>query len=114
MHEEILARIPQETPDHILEVALLRDRAGTRRIELRSLLWGAGLGWYCQSTLRLERAAARALLRTLGHVQTRLGPGESSGQGRNVIPFPGTRRLQGEGVQESPPARPLPAQAPGA
>jgi len=114
MHEEILARIPQGTPDHILEVALLRDSAGTRSIELRSLLWGAGLGWYCQSTLRLERAAARALLRTLGHVQGRLGPGESLSQGRNIIPFPGARRLHGEGAQESPTARQLPAQAPGA
>ena len=53
MREEILARIPQETPDHVLEVALLHDSAERRSLELRSLWCGAGVGWYCQPTLRL-------------------------------------------------------------
>ena len=105
MREEILARIPQENPNHVLEVALLHDRAESSRIELRSLWWSAGLGWYGQHTLRLERAAARALLRTLGHVQGRLGQGEPPAQGRSVIPFPVVRRLQDEEGQESPTAR---------
>ena len=102
MHEEILARIPQGTPDHSLEVVLLHDGAGTYSVELRSLLWSAGVGWYCQHTLRLERTAARALLHTLGHVQARLGSGEAPRQGRSIIPFPAARRLQGEEVQASP------------
>jgi len=101
MHEEILARIPQGAPDCSLEVVLLHDSAGTCSIELRSLLWSAGLGWYCQHTLRLERTAARTLLRTLGHVQARLGPGEAPRQGRSIIPFPGARRPQGEEVPAS-------------
>lgn len=106
MHEEILARIPQENPDHVLEVALLHDSTGTRSIVLRSLWWSADLGWYCQHTLRLERATARALLRTLGHVQGRLRQGGPSTPGRSVIPFPEVRRLQAAGEQASLTARP--------
>jgi len=89
MREEIIARIPQDESELILEVALLHSEADNSHVELRHLVWGKGLGWYRQKTLRLETRAAHSLLRALGQVRHRLVPAAEAAAARKVIPFPG-------------------------
>lgn len=88
MREEIIATIPQ-AGETTLEVALVYTDTEDASVELRRLVWGKGLGWCRQKTLRLEASAAHALLRTLGQVRHRLVPGDAVTSGRKVIPFPG-------------------------
>jgi hypothetical protein len=106
MYEEVIAAIPQEGGDSLLEVALMHDDgAGRPGVELRYLIWGAGLGWYRQHTLTLDSAAARALLRTLGGVQRRLEQKTAKGQVSNVIPFPPSRQMPASTEQNARAAR---------
>jgi len=90
--EEVIATIPQERGETILEVALIHHGASHTDVELRSLLWGNGLGWYRQSTLVLDQATARRLLSALGSVRRRLASERAAGSepqdGTKVIPFP--------------------------
>jgi hypothetical protein len=87
MHEEIIATIPQKQQDTALEVVLIHDDAGASHIELRCMTWGAGIGWYRQKTLALDRDAARALVQNLGQARARLGRTRPPGHGNNVIPL---------------------------
>ncbi len=89
MREEIIATIPQDEAEVTLEVALVHDETGDACIELRHLVWGKGLGWYRQKTLRLEARAAHSLLRALGQVRRHLVPRGKAGSNKKVIPFPG-------------------------
>ena len=57
--EVVLATIPQEHDGTVLEIVMIHDADGVTNIELRSLVWGNGLGWYRQQTLQLDGAAAR-------------------------------------------------------
>ena len=96
MREEIIATIPQEHAQGSLEVALVHTDTNDPYVELRHLVWGKGLGWYRQKTLRLEAQAARLLLRTLGQVRHRLAPAGSVAPARKVIPFPDVVSLSAE------------------
>jgi hypothetical protein len=87
MHQEVVATVPQDNGETTLEVALVYDGAGGARLELRHLVWGAGLGWYRQQTLTLDGRAARALLGALGSVRHRLKPATMSHAEGKVIPF---------------------------
>jgi hypothetical protein len=86
MPETIIASIPQERDDSVLEVALIHDGATGPRVELRSLSWGTGLGWYRRQTLTMDSATARNLIRSLTQAHHRMGGGAEFG--RKVIPFP--------------------------
>jgi len=86
MPETIIASIPQEQDDTVLEVALIHDGATEPRVELRSLIWGTGLGWYRRQTLTMDGATARDLIRSLTQAHRRMGG--SAEFGRKVIPFP--------------------------
>ena len=88
MLETIIATIPQERDDTALEVALIRDDGREPRVELRSLIWGTGLGWYRRQTLTMDRATARALIQSLSQARRRMGGASASESGRNVIPLP--------------------------
>jgi hypothetical protein len=85
MPETIIANIPQERDDTILEVALIHEGNTEPRIELRSLIWGTGLGWYRRHTLTIDDATARALIQSLSQARRRMGG--ASEFGRKVIPF---------------------------
>ena len=93
MWEEIIATIPQEREGVMLEVVLMHSREGGTEVELRSLAWGNGLGWYRQSTLTLDNTAAQKLLCALGSVRRCLAPAQpvQSGHGcdTKVLAFPG-------------------------
>ncbi len=39
MHEKVIAAIPQDTSDHMLEVVFIDDQAQGPRVELRTLAW---------------------------------------------------------------------------
>jgi hypothetical protein len=94
--EEVIATIPQERRETVLEVALMHHGAGRTDVELRSMVWGNGLGWYRQSTFILDQATARRLLATLSSVRRRLEPagaaGSEHGDGTKVILFPDSRK----------------------
>jgi hypothetical protein len=94
--EEVIATIPQERGDTLLEVALMHHGASCTDVELRTMIWGNGLGWYCQSTLILDQAAARRLLSALSSVRRRLDPtGDAKRESREetkVILFPDSRK----------------------
>jgi len=98
--EQVVASIPQECESTLLEVALVHHTVGGIEVELRTMIWGDGLGWYRQSTLTLDQASARKLLSALSSVRHRL---DSSGAARNrnqddrrVIPFPDSRMIATE------------------
>jgi hypothetical protein len=88
MHEKVIAAIPQGIPDHVLEVALLDDPAQGPGVELRTLAWGNGLGWYRQHTVALDRASLQGLQRVLGQIQSRIRHSPPQRQSATVIPFP--------------------------
>jgi hypothetical protein len=85
--DEILATIPQEGGDTALEVALTHNSLTEVSVELRFLVWGRGLGWYRQHTLRLNGTAARDLIRALGIVQRRVEDQQVASLGCKVLPF---------------------------
>lgn len=87
MREEILATIPQQQSDSVLEIVLVSPETNRSRVELRQLVWGSGLGWYRQHTLTLEATAARALLRGLNQLRKRLGADGSLSQEKKVVPL---------------------------
>jgi hypothetical protein len=88
MYEQVIATIPQDTADHMLEVALVDDPAQGSRVELRTLAWGNGLGWYRQHTVTLDRASLQGLQHALGQVQAYIRHGPPQRQSATVIPFP--------------------------
>jgi hypothetical protein len=106
--EQVVASIPQERENTLLEVALVHHRSSGMEVELRTMIWGDGLGWYRQSTLTLDQASARKLLGALSSVRRRLDP---SGAARNenqedpkIIPFPDSRTVATEAEEaEVPP-----------
>jgi hypothetical protein len=88
MHEKVIAAIPQDTADHMLEVAFVDDPVQGPRVELRTLAWGNGLGWYRQHTVTLDRASLQGLQRVLGQIQSRIKHSPPQRQSATVIPFP--------------------------
>jgi hypothetical protein len=86
--EVVLATIPQETNETMLEVTMICETSGATIIELRSLVWGEGLGWYRQHTLRLNGTTARNLIQALGVAQRRVECQTSDILGPKVLPFP--------------------------
>jgi hypothetical protein len=64
--EVVLATIPQRSDDTVLEVVMMHKADGATDVELRSLVWGNGLGWYRQHTLQLDGTTARNLIQALG------------------------------------------------
>src|SRR5688500_5245436 len=94
MREEIIATIPQVDGKAMLEVALMHDGAGKTMVELRSLVWGSGLGWYRQQTLTVDGTTASNLLCRLSSVRHRLRPKSERRQWNNIIPFSRPRPQQ--------------------
>ena len=86
--EEVLAAIPQSSGDILLEVVMMHDASGATTVELRSLVWGDGLGWYRQQTLGLDGTAARDLIQGLGIVQRRLEHQAVDNLMHKVLPLP--------------------------
>jgi hypothetical protein len=88
MPEKIIAAIPQDTPEHVLEVALTGDQAQGFSVELRTLAWGNGLGWYRQHTVTLDSTSLQGLQRALNQIQGHVRHSPPQRQSATVIPFP--------------------------
>ena len=88
MHEKVIEAIPQDTSDHVLEVVLIDDQEQRPRVELRTLAWGNGLGWYRQHTVTLDSASLQALQRALGQIQGHIKHSTPQRRSATVIPFP--------------------------
>jgi len=88
MSEKIIAAIPQDTPDHVLEVVLTGDQAQGFSVELRTLAWGNGLGWYRQHTVTLDSTSLQGLQRALNQLQGHVRHSHPQRQSAIVIPFP--------------------------
>ena len=87
MHEKVIAAMPQGTSDHMHEVVLIDDQAQGPRVELRTLAWGNGLGWYRQHTVTLDSASLQGLQRALGQIQGYIRHSTPQRQSATVIPF---------------------------
>jgi hypothetical protein len=92
-YEEILTTITSSNPTSCLEVAVCTGPQGKRKVELRRLWWGEGVGWYCQQSLRLDPSEAEGLLEALKGNRRRWGDRPLSFPGK-VIPFPVPRASQ--------------------
>ena len=88
MHEKVIAAIPQDTSDHMLEVVFIDGQAQGPRVELRTLAWGNGLGWYRQHTVTLDSASLQGLQRALGQVKGQISHTTPQPRSATVIPFP--------------------------
>src|SRR5215831_3888055 len=88
MHEKVIEVIPQDTSDHMLEVVLIDDQTQGLSVELRTLAWGNGLGWYRQHTVTLDSASLQGLQRALGQLQGQIRRRPPRRQSATVIPFP--------------------------
>ena len=86
--EVVLATIPQRSDDTVLEVVMMHRANGTTNVELRSLVWGNGLGWYRQHTLQLDGTTARNLIQALGVVQRRVEHQSIDALVHKVLTFP--------------------------
>lgn len=80
--------IPNGGPNTAVEVALVNGADGTQDIELRSLVWGDGLGWYRQQTLTLDSSDVAALIHALGTAQARLRTSSPRAPAGTVTPLP--------------------------
>ena len=63
--EAILATLPSTHDEGRTVVVLCQDN-GRSRIELRQQSWGAGVGWYTQSTVQLDPEQVAGLRAALG------------------------------------------------
>jgi len=88
MHEKVIAAISQDTSDHMLEVVFIDDQVQGPRVELRTLAWGNGLGWYRQHTVTLDSASIQGLQRALGQIQSHIKHTTPQRRSATVIPFP--------------------------
>jgi len=88
MHEKVIAAIPQDASDHVLEVVFIDDQTQGPRVELRTLAWGNGLGWYRQHTVTLNVASLQGLQRALGQLQSHVKYSTPQRQSATIIPFP--------------------------
>jgi hypothetical protein len=86
--EVVLATIPQRSDDTVLEVVMMHRADGTTSVELRSLVWGNGLGWYRQHTLQLDGTTTRNLIQALGVVQRRVEHQSIDALVHKVLAFP--------------------------
>ena len=64
--ETVLTAIPAASDDERLLVVLRQDDATGSQIELRQQSWAEGIGWFTQSSIRLEPAQLANLRGALG------------------------------------------------
>lgn len=84
---KVLARLEGDNVEERIEVIARNESAPV--LEIRSLRWGRGIGWYVQKTIPLNATQAKMLMRALrGSVAI---SAKKTGKG-NVIPFPATLR----------------------
>jgi hypothetical protein len=61
--QKVLARLEGENVEEKIEVIAGEDNPPF--LEIRSLRWGRGIGWYVQKTIRLDQSQVQMLTRAL-------------------------------------------------
>ena len=67
------------------KIEVIAKRENPQILEIRSLRWGNGVGWYVQKTITVDAAQAKVLMRALRGAVVMSARKASKG---NVIPFP--------------------------
>jgi hypothetical protein len=81
--QKVLARLEGENVEEKIEVIARHESPPF--LEIRSLRWGRGIGWYVQKTITLDATQAKMLMHVLrGSV---VMSAKKTGKG-NVIQFP--------------------------
>ncbi|MGH7845015.1 MAG: hypothetical protein ACREQW_07580 [Candidatus Binatia bacterium] len=81
--QKVLVRLESENIEEKIEVIAGEDNPPF--LEIRSLRWGRGIGWYVQKTITLDAIQAKMLMHTLR--RSAVASATKSRKG-NVIPFP--------------------------
>ncbi len=84
-----ISRVEGKNEKEEVELIFRKTEECSMSLEIRSLRWGEGVGWYVQKTIVLGPTQVRALARVLRQVSA--VEAERTGKGK-VIPFPGTKR----------------------
>lgn len=72
--ETILSTIPGSSTDEQLVVVMCRSVERDSYIEIRQQSWGEGIGWFTQSTVKMEPHQVGQLRNTLGHTPANSRP----------------------------------------
>jgi hypothetical protein len=81
--QKVLARLEGENVEEKIEIIALEE--ASPRLEIRSLRWGRGIGWYVQKTIMLDPTQVKMLTHVLRRSAVMSATKNSKG---NVIPFP--------------------------
>jgi hypothetical protein len=80
--QETLAQLEGTDAKERIEV-VVRQTGGLRTLQIRSLRWGKGVGWYVQKTIEVSHAQAGELAQLLRRHSL-----PKTGSRGKVIPFP--------------------------
>jgi hypothetical protein len=83
--QRILGQLEGENEQEKVELVLHHTAEGPASLEVRSLRWGPGIGWYVQKTISLDSAQVHRLEHLLRRSSIVSRKRERSGK---VIPFP--------------------------
>jgi hypothetical protein len=82
--EQEVVGLGRENEKEKVEVLLRQRREGSMAVEIRSMRWGQGIGWYAQKTLTLAPGQASQL----AHLLRRFSSAAQVRKGRpKVVPF---------------------------
>jgi hypothetical protein len=83
--QRVLGQLEGETEKEKVELILRHTAEGSAVLEVRSLRWGQGIGWYAQKTIVLAPSQVSRLALLLRRFSA--GSRIKTGKGK-VIPFP--------------------------
>jgi hypothetical protein len=83
--EKILGQLEGEDEREKVDLILHPAGESPGTLEVRSLRWGPGVGWYVQKTISLDPGQVSRLAETLRTLPRRR---ESGRHGDKIIPFP--------------------------
>jgi hypothetical protein len=81
--QKVLARLEGENVEEKIEI--IAQEESSPLLEIRSLRWGRGIGWYVQKTITLDPVQVKVLTHVLR--RSAVVSAKKTGKG-NVIPFP--------------------------
>lgn len=81
--QKVLARLEGENTEEKIEV--IAREASPPLLDIRSLRWGRGIGWYVQKTITLDPTQVKMLTHVLRRSAVMSAAKSTKG---NVIPFP--------------------------
>lgn len=85
----ILATLDGKGPFERLEIALIQDRAGRLRVDLREQHYAENIGWFDQRRIELDPRQLQQLQAVLGLKGSSLVEDPSETGAPATIPFPG-------------------------